>query len=189
MRYAHATRRGAGRLGRQRTASASTATLRCIQMPASGSTRDRRRRHHRGRLPRRLLADRRRRRPGRAGRRRSAAGLPDRSRQPPVYQLTFRGGTPKRFGLPRNYVGTSMSAAHVSGVAAMVIASRVVGPEPDARPGRRPAPEGDRRDLGAPGEDTCLRRRADRRRRGDRALALDLDAPQVVRTMITLQGA
>ncbi len=47
-----------------------------------------------------------------------------------VLQVTFRGGTFRRFGLPRSYVGTSMSAAHVSGVAAMVLASRVLGPNP-----------------------------------------------------------
>jgi serine protease len=44
----------------------------------------------------------------------------------PIYQMTFdrpiESGT-FNFGLPGGYIGTSMAAAHVSGVAAMVIAS------------------------------------------------------------------
>lgn len=47
----------------------------------------------------------------------------------PIYQMTFNrpveNGT-FDFGLPRGYIGTSMAAAHVSGVAAMVIASGVL---------------------------------------------------------------
>ena len=70
----------------------------------------------------------------------------------PIYQLTFRTGQPKRFAIPPYYEGTSMSAAHVSGVAAMVIASRVLGANPT------PAEVLDRlrstaRDLGDPGRD------------------------------------
>lgn len=53
------------------------------------------------------------------------------SRGLPIVQLTFVGGF-KRFGYPTGYEGTSMAAAHVSGVAAMVIASRVVGRSPAA---------------------------------------------------------
>jgi serine protease len=52
-----------------------------------------------------------------------------------IYQVTFQDTTnPRRFGEPPIYAGTSMAAAHVSGVAAMVIASGVVGkdPSPDA---------------------------------------------------------
>ncbi|HET8592464.1 MAG TPA: S8 family serine peptidase [Solirubrobacterales bacterium] len=49
----------------------------------------------------------------------------------PIVQLTF-AGRPTRFGYPMGYEGTSMAAAHVSGVAAMVIASRVVGRKPGA---------------------------------------------------------
>ncbi|HEY8083378.1 MAG TPA: S8 family serine peptidase [Solirubrobacterales bacterium] len=41
----------------------------------------------------------------------------------PIYQVTFVGGSTNRFGTPESYVGTSMAAAHVSGVAAMVLAS------------------------------------------------------------------
>jgi len=46
-----------------------------------------------------------------------------------IFQLTFDGSV-KRFGLPAGYVGTSMAAPHVSAVAAMVIASRVVSDRP-----------------------------------------------------------
>jgi serine protease len=45
-----------------------------------------------------------------------------------IYQVTLKGGNPRRFGEPGNYVGTSMAAAHVSGVAAMVLASGVLRP-------------------------------------------------------------
>jgi serine protease len=77
---------------------------------------------------------------------------PIQSADRPIYQLTFRTGQPKRFAIPPFYEGTSMSAAHVSGVAAMVIASRVVGGHPSA------AEVLDRlkstaRDLGDPGRD------------------------------------
>jgi serine protease len=44
----------------------------------------------------------------------------------PIYQVTLRGGSTRRFGEPGSYVGTSMSASHVSGVAAMVLASGVL---------------------------------------------------------------
>jgi serine protease len=70
----------------------------------------------------------------------------------PIYQLTFRTGSPKHFDIPGFYEGTSMSASHVAGVAAMVIASGVLG--------RNPSPaqvlerlEATARDLGPPGRD------------------------------------
>lgn len=50
----------------------------------------------------------------------------------PIFQLTFDGPGYINFGYPGGYEGTSMAAAHVSGVAAMVIASRVVGSSPTA---------------------------------------------------------
>jgi serine protease len=50
----------------------------------------------------------------------------------PIYQVTLKDGNPRRFAEPGNYVGTSMAAAHVSGVAAMVLASGVL--KPDASP-------------------------------------------------------
>jgi serine protease len=56
---------------------------------------------------------------------------------PPVYQLTLSeppyGSVPGnfgKFGYPGVYVGTSMAAPEVSGAAALVIASRVLGPDP-----------------------------------------------------------
>jgi serine protease len=49
-----------------------------------------------------------------------------------ISQLTFDGPGFTNFGYPGGYEGTSMAAAHVSGVAAMVIASRVVGTSPAA---------------------------------------------------------
>jgi serine protease len=50
----------------------------------------------------------------------------------PIYQVTFKSGDPRLFGEPSSYVGTSMAAAHVSGVAAMILASSVL--KPDASP-------------------------------------------------------
>jgi serine protease len=44
----------------------------------------------------------------------------------PIFQVTLEGGNPLRFGEPGSYVGTSMAAAHVSGVAAMVLAAGVL---------------------------------------------------------------
>ena len=40
--------------------------------------------------------------------------------------MTFRPSTGE-FGLPRGYRGTSMAAPHVSGTAALIIASGVLG--------------------------------------------------------------
>ena len=54
------------------------------------------------------------------------------SRGAPIFQLTLTGPGFKRFGYPGGYEGTSMAAAHVSGVAAMVIASSIVGKSPAA---------------------------------------------------------
>jgi serine protease len=44
----------------------------------------------------------------------------------PINQVTLVGGKTNRFGEPETYVGTSMAAAHVAGVAAMVLASGVL---------------------------------------------------------------
>jgi serine protease len=46
----------------------------------------------------------------------------------PIYQVTLRTDSTNTFGIPVKYIGTSMAAAHVSGVAAMVLASRRINP-------------------------------------------------------------
>ena len=46
-----------------------------------------------------------------------------------IVQMTFAGSV-RRFGLPGGYMGTSMAAPHVSAIAALVIASGVIGPKP-----------------------------------------------------------
>lgn len=53
----------------------------------------------------------------------------------PIYQVTLRPGSTRSFAIPADYVGTSMAAAHVSGVAAMLLASGRVNPllSPTAR--------------------------------------------------------
>ncbi len=58
-----------------------------------------------------------------------APGCPSVSARP-IYQVTLRDHNPGRFDIPGNYVGTSMAAAHVSAVAALVIASGVLGDHP-----------------------------------------------------------
>jgi serine protease len=47
-----------------------------------------------------------------------------------VYQVTFTGTSLRRFGMPSGYEGTSMAAPHVAATAALIIASRVLGPHP-----------------------------------------------------------
>ncbi len=49
-----------------------------------------------------------------------------------VFQVTFTGSSPRRFGMPTGYEGTSMAAPHVSATAALIIATGVLG--------RRPSP-------------------------------------------------
>jgi serine protease len=46
----------------------------------------------------------------------------------PIYQVTLRPGSTKTFAIPATYVGTSMAAAHVSGAAALVLASKAIKP-------------------------------------------------------------
>jgi serine protease len=41
----------------------------------------------------------------------------------PIYQVTLKAGSLNTFAIPADYVGTSMAAAHVSAVAAMILAS------------------------------------------------------------------
>jgi serine protease len=47
-----------------------------------------------------------------------------------VYQVTFTGSSPRTFGIPSGYEGTSMATPHVTAAAALVIASGVIGRSP-----------------------------------------------------------
>jgi serine protease len=47
----------------------------------------------------------------------------------PILQQTFTRGV-QHFGLPRDYEGTSMAAPHVSAIAALLIATKRLGPNP-----------------------------------------------------------
>ncbi len=47
-----------------------------------------------------------------------------------IFQITFTGSSPKRFGIPTGYEGTSMATPHVAATAALVIASGVLGRHP-----------------------------------------------------------
>jgi serine protease len=53
-------------------------------------------------------------------------GVPGRD----VYQETFTGSSPRVFGFPDGYEGTSMASPEVSATAALLIASGVLGPDP-----------------------------------------------------------
>ncbi len=47
-----------------------------------------------------------------------------------VFQVTFLGTSPRHFGIPGGYEGTSMATPHVAATAALIIASRVLGRHP-----------------------------------------------------------
>ncbi len=47
-----------------------------------------------------------------------------------IYQMTFTSSSPRRFGFPSGYEGTSMAAPHVAATAALIIASGVLGRHP-----------------------------------------------------------
>jgi serine protease len=47
-----------------------------------------------------------------------------------IFQVTFLGTSPRRFGVPGGYEGTSMATPHVAAAAALVIASGVLGRHP-----------------------------------------------------------
>ncbi len=78
----------------------------------------------------------------------------------PIYQVTLKADSTRAFAIPSNYVGTSMAAAHVSGVAAMVLAADTyAGPRfiPDTGTGAKPRVNGvakqlrrTARDIGLP---------------------------------------
>lgn len=57
-----------------------------------------------------------------------AAGCPSVSAGP-IYQVTLKDGSARHFAEPSDYVGTSMAAAHVSGLTAMVLASATIDPK------------------------------------------------------------
>jgi serine protease len=79
-------------------------------------------------------------------------GCPVPSPNRPIYQLTFRAGSPKHFEIPGFYEGTSMAASHVSGVAAMVIGSGLLGANPTPAQTLQHL-QATARDLGPPGPD------------------------------------
>jgi serine protease len=68
-----------------------------------------------------------------------------------IYQVTFTRDV-RSFGVPSNYEGTSMACPHVSAIAALIIATGVIGkhPTPDDVEARLKATA---RDLGPPGID------------------------------------
>lgn len=75
-----------------------------------------------------------------------------RSSDLPIFQVTF-GRSLKHFGIPNDYEGTSMASPHVAGVAALIVASGIIGPDPT------PAAITERleltaHDIGYPGYDT-----------------------------------
>jgi serine protease len=70
-----------------------------------------------------------------------------------IYQLTFLGSSPRRFGLPSGYEGTSMATPHVAATAALIIASGVIGPRPTPRAIENRLKQ-TARDLGPRGADT-----------------------------------
>jgi len=47
-----------------------------------------------------------------------------------IFQVTFTGSSPRVFGIPSGYEGTSMATPHVAATAALIIASGVLGPHP-----------------------------------------------------------
>jgi serine protease len=64
----------------------------------------------------------------------SLAGDPDCHPELPsgrdIFQMTFTGSSPRVFGFPGGYEGTSMATPHVAATAALIIAARVLGSKP-----------------------------------------------------------
>jgi serine protease len=69
-----------------------------------------------------------------------------------IYQQTFTPGSVARFAIPAGFKGTSMAAPHVSGVAALLIGSRRLGPDPSPAAIEKRL-EATARDIGSPGWD------------------------------------
>jgi len=69
-----------------------------------------------------------------------------------IFQETFRGRSVQNFGMPRGYEGTSMAAPHVSAIAALVIATGKLGPNPSPDAVQTHI-QATARDLGRPGVD------------------------------------
>jgi serine protease len=55
---------------------------------------------------------------------------PDQTPGRPIFQITLEGGSIRRFGVPSSYEGTSMAAPHITGTAALVLATGVLGAKP-----------------------------------------------------------
>jgi serine protease len=47
-----------------------------------------------------------------------------------IFQMTFTGSSPRKFGFPNGYEGTSMATPHVAATVALIIAGRVLGRRP-----------------------------------------------------------
>jgi serine protease len=47
-----------------------------------------------------------------------------------IFQMTFTGSSPRVFGFPNGYEGTSMATPHVSAAAALIIAAHILGSKP-----------------------------------------------------------
>lgn len=69
-----------------------------------------------------------------------------------IYQQTFTSSV-RSFGLPGEYMGTSQASPHVSGVAALLIATKRLGRNPSPRAIESRLKE-TARDIGAPGRDS-----------------------------------